>query len=185
MPGPECRSTLQTRNLKEEKPLSARSLEFIRQLRNMRKVASLECGHRILNKKCQGLFFSKAFPHEVERGPKPERPPARVVSVAGHDVNQSAGQPAQGILLRRRAKNSRQRTCRHLCKATQPHPFQKPLCLQTQNSVALRMGDHRPEPQKLNLMQRLVHGWRNGILVEFNEQVIALIYAESSCIFTQ
>src|SRR5580658_4599262 len=129
MPGPECLCALRIRNLEEEKPFSAGRLELIRQLRNMRKVASLECSHGILCKQRPGLFFPKLSTHEVERGLKLEWPATSVMSVAGHDVNQSVGQPAQGILLCSRAKNSRQRTCRHLYKATQPHPFRKPLRL--------------------------------------------------------
>src|SRR5206468_4559360 len=44
-----------------------------------------------------------------------------------------------------------------------PHP---------QNGVAFRMGDHRLQTSKQNLMQRLVHRRRDRILIEFHEEEI-------------
>ena len=64
-------------------------------------------------------------------------------------------------------------------ETSEPDPFRKPLRLQAQNSVALRMRYHRPQSQKLNLVQRLVHRRWNGIFVEFDEQVVALVDAEA------
>src|ERR1700721_1451617 len=41
------------------------------------------------------------------------------------------------------------------------------------------MSDHGPEPEELNLMQRLIHGRRNRKLVELDKQVISLVDAEA------
>src|SRR5208282_363409 len=129
MHGPECRYAPRTRSLEEEKPFAARQNEFIRQLRNIRQVAALKGGHRILDKQGAGLLFSKLFTDNVECGLKLKRPATRVVSVAGHEVHQSVGRPAPSVFLRSRAKDSCERSCRHLYEATEPDPFRKPFRL--------------------------------------------------------
>src|SRR5271168_346561 len=185
MPGQGCRCAPRTKNLEEEKPFTARTVEFIRQLRKIRQVAPLECRHRIVDEQGAGLFYSKLFADKFECGSQLQLPATRVMSIAGHQVDQSAGHPAPGILLRSRTKHSCERTSSNLQGATQPHPFRKPFCLQTQDGVALRMGYHRPQTQKLNLMQRLVHRGRNREFVELNEKVVALVYAEPGRILAQ
>src|SRR5580704_5398657 len=185
MPGPECRCAPRTRDLEKEKPLAAREIGFIRQFRDMRQVTSLEGGHRIFDKKSKGFCFSQLLPNKVECRLEFEGPPTGIVSIAGHKVNHSVGHPAPRIFFRSRAKNSRQGACRHLYEAAETDPFPKPLRLQAQNSVALRVGYHRPQSQELNLMQSLIHGRRDRIFVEFDEQVVALVDAEARSIHAQ
>ncbi len=72
----------------------------------MRKLPPLECRHWILDEQCAGLLLPALFPDQVERGLKLQRPAARVVSIAGHQVDQTIGQPAPGVLLRSRTKDS-------------------------------------------------------------------------------
>src|SRR5271154_577768 len=114
MPGPECRCAPQARNLEKEKAFAARGSEFIRQFRNMRQVASLECGHRILNEQGASFILSKLLTHNIECRLKLKRPATRFVGVAGHNVNQSVGDPPQSIFLRARAKDSGDRSSSHL-----------------------------------------------------------------------
>src|SRR5580704_2255057 len=133
MPGPECHCAPQTRNLEKEKTFAAWGSEFIRQFRNMWQVASLECGHRILNEQGASLVLSKLFTHYIECRLKLERPATRVMCVAGHNVYQSTSHPPQGIFLRSRAKNSGDRSSSHLYETSMPDPFRKALRLQAQN----------------------------------------------------
>src|SRR5580704_4437436 len=185
MPGLECHCAPQTRNLEKEKTFAARGSEFIGQFWNMWQVASLECGHRIINEQGTSLVLSKLFTHYIECRLKLERPATRVVGVAGHNVNQSVGHPSQRIFLRARAKNSCDRSSSHLYKTSEPDPFRKPFRLQAQDGIALRMRYDRPQSQKLYLMQRLVHCRWNGIFVEFDEEVITLVDAEARRILAQ
>lgn len=99
------------------------------QFRDMRQVAPFESGHRILNEKRAGFLFPKPFLNEVKRSLEFEGPPAHIVSIAGHKMNQSIGDPAPSVLLRARTKAPRQRASRHLDEATKPHPLRKPLRL--------------------------------------------------------
>src|ERR1700752_2155094 len=41
------------------------------------------------------------------------------------------------------------------------------------------MSDHGPEPEALNLMQRLIHRRRNRKLVELDKEVVSLVDAEA------
>ena len=99
------------------------------QFRDMRQIAPFESGHRILNEKRAGFLFPKLFLNEIKRSPKSKGPPAHIMSIAGHEMNQSIGYPAPSVLLRARAKGSRQRASRHLNEATKPHPLRKSLRL--------------------------------------------------------
>ncbi len=83
----------------------------------MRQGASLEGGHRIIDEKSAGHFFSELFQDKLECRLEFGRPPTHVVSIASHEVNQSVGHPSPGILLRSGAKNSREGTRRHLDEA--------------------------------------------------------------------
>src|ERR1700676_5350121 len=112
MPGQECRCAPRTREFEEEKAFTGREIDFMGQLRNMRQVTSLECRHRILDEKSAGLLFPTLFLDEVECRLELKGPAARIVSVAGHEMDQSVGQPAPGILFRSWAKSSRQAACR-------------------------------------------------------------------------
>ena len=97
--------------------------------RDMRQVAPFESGHRILDEKRAGFLFPKLFLHEIKRSSESKGPPAHIVSIAGHEMNQSIGYPAPRVLLRALTKAPRQRASRHLDEATKPHPLRKPLRL--------------------------------------------------------
>lgn len=93
MHGPECRCIPRIKNSEEEKSFAARKASRVRQTGNMGQMASLECRHRIFDKKSAGLFFAKLLANKIECGPELERPPARIMSVAGNKVDQSFAQP--------------------------------------------------------------------------------------------
>jgi hypothetical protein len=114
MRGPECRCDRRTRKLEEKKTFAARGIDFVPQWWNVRQIASLESSHWILDEKTTGFFFSELLSDEIESGLEFKRPSAHVVSIASHEVDQSVGHPAPGILLRSGAKPSRQGARRHL-----------------------------------------------------------------------
>ena len=92
-------------------------------------------------------------------------------------MNEALADPAQRVFPATGPEASSQGSSRHLSETSLPHPLFQALWPHPQNGVAFRMGDHRLQTSKQNLMQRLVHRRRDRILIEFHEEEIALIDA--------
>jgi len=117
--------------------------------------------------------------YRVIRGLQSQRPTLGVVRIAGDEVHEALRDPAQRIFLRARTEGSGQGAGGDLHKATEPRPFCHALRLAAENGVALGVGDYGPQTLDLQGVQGVVHGGWDGDFVELDEQVIALVDAET------
>ncbi len=90
-------------------------------------------------------------------------------------MDKPLGDPLFGDFLRVAAERSGERAAGHLRRAALVHPARQALRMRPDNPIALRMGDDRGEPGKLQLVQGLVHRRRNREFAEFDEQIILLV----------
>src|SRR5216684_3477277 len=152
---------------------------------NVRQLSPFEGRERIIVEQRTRLLFAKPIDNQVVRRLQTKWTGSRIVRVAGHEMNESLGDPPQCILLRTGAETASQRASSHLGKASLAYPFFQALRPRTQNRIALRVGDHGLHAGELNRVQRLVHRGRDRKLVEFNEQEIALIDAKLPGVLAQ
>ena len=164
--------------LKEEKTLATAAGDVIRHFGNVRQSSSFKRRERIVNKQRAGFVFAKFPANDSASRPQLQGPSFHIMRVTRDKMNQADADPEKGILLRARPKYSGERTARHLPIATLPHPLRQTLRLGPQESVALRMSDHRTQTGQLKIVQRLVHRRGNRYLVEFHEQIIFLVNAK-------
>src|SRR6267143_2810447 len=143
----------------------------------MGQVSPLEGRQRIVLKQRARLLLSKPIADYVVRRLQTKRPGPRIVCIAGDEMDEALADPTQRVLLRARSETSGQRASGHLSEAALAHPLFQALRLRAQDSVPLRVGDHRPHAGELNSVQRLVHRRRDRKLVELQQQIIALIDA--------
>src|SRR5256885_14671243 len=81
-----------------------------------------------------------------------KRTRSRVVRVTGDEMNEALADPAQRVFPATGPEASSQGSSRHLSETSLPHPLFQALWPHPQNGVAFRMGDHRLQTSKQNLM---------------------------------
>jgi uncharacterized SAM-binding protein YcdF (DUF218 family) len=164
-------------SLEKEKAFAARTRQFIFYFWNVRQLSPLEGRERIILEQGARLLFAKPVDDYVVGRLQTERPAARIVRIASHEMDEALTDPAQRNLLGAGAETSRQRASGHLCEASPAYPLFQALRSPAQNAVPLRVSDHGLHTGELNLVQRLVHRRRDRKLVELQKQEIALIDA--------
>ncbi len=130
------------KSLEKEKALAARRRQFIFYFWNVRQRSPLEGRERIIPEQGACLLFAKPVDDYVVGGLQTERPAARIVRIASHEMDEALTDPPQRNLLRAGAETSRQRASGHLSEASLAYPFLQALRPPAQNAVPLRVSDH-------------------------------------------
>src|SRR5712692_877147 len=171
------RRRIRRESLEKEKALAARRRQFIFYFGNVRQRSSLEGREGIVLEQRARLLFAKPVDNHVVSRLQTKRPRARVVRIAGHEMDEALADPPQRLLPGTGAEASGQRASGHLREAAQAYPLFQALRTRAQNGVALRVRDHGLHAGKLNLVQCLIHRRRDRKLIELHKQEIALIDA--------
>src|SRR5260370_32478767 len=115
--------------LEEKKIFGTLPLLFVRNLRDVRKVASRKGRSRVFQKQGARLLVAKLLAYGFIGGLQTQRAAFGIVRVASDKVHVALPDPAQRVLFRAWTEGSRQRAGRDPHKAAERYPFRDALPL--------------------------------------------------------